>query len=111
MSFEPEDKLAWDDSEVMREFEKIAQDIYDEADASFQPIELGKKVNIDDEDIGADDEKIAENIFGKLEMFSSINKDLFDKIRIISHSLANRGLKKEAFKIERALKDLSGRRK
>ena len=55
--------------------------------------------------------ELSDELFGKLELFGSINKELFDKIRTISYSLADRGLKKEAFKIERMLKDLNGRSK
>lgn len=115
MSFEPEDKRAWQDSEVMNEFERIAQDIYDEADASFQPIKLAEDESFEEEveieSDGSEHEEFADQIFSKLQLFGSINKELFDKIRTISHSLADRGLKKEAFKIERTLKDLNGRNK
>lgn len=113
MSFEPEDKQAWQNSEVMNEFEKIAQGIYDEADESFLPIKLAEDEDDEEETFeeenSENDEKIANEIFERLETFGSINKGLFDKIRTISHSLAIRGFKKEAFKIERMLKDLNGR--
>jgi hypothetical protein len=111
MNFEPEDKQAWERSEVMRELERIAPEIYREADESFEPIKLDEDEGFEEEVEVENDDEIASELFGKLELFSSINKDLFDKIRTISYSLADRGLKKEAFKIERMLKDLNGRSK
>ena len=111
MSFEPEDKRAWEESEVMRELEQIAPKIYREADESFGPIEELEDDGFEEESETENDEKVADELFGKLELFGSINKELFDKIRTISYSLADRGLKKEAFKIERMLKDLNGRSK
>jgi len=114
MSFEPEDKQAWEASEVMKEFEKVAPKVYSEADESFKPIKLGEdseelEETFEDESDGTQGIENEEEIFQKLELFSSINKELFDSIKTISYSLADRGLKKEAFKIERTLKDLNGR--
>jgi|6_EtaG_2_1085325.scaffolds.fasta_scaffold52542_3 hypothetical protein len=114
MSFEPEDKRAWEESIVMKELEKVAPSIYKEADESFEPIKLSEKAeepieSWEDEGDGEDDQILANDIFERMELFGSINKELFDKIRTISHSLADRGLKKEAFKIERILKDLNRR--
>ena len=109
MSFEPEDKQAWENSEVMKELEKVAPKIYSEADDSFQPIKLDKEEEVFEDESDNQNNNEESELFEKLELFSSINKELFDKIRTISYSLADRGRKKEAFKIERLLKDLNGR--
>ena len=115
MGFEPEDKRAWENSEVMRELEKVAPKIYREADESYQPLELGEEV-LGEEEVFEEEDDLnelndSEDIFQKLELFSSINKELFEKIKLISYGLADGNFKKEAFKIERALKDISGRNK
>ena len=98
MTFSKEDKAAWADSEIMKEFEKIAKDndiLNGPPSEAYEPIEK-EEVDWEDEDMGNFEE----------EMHVAYNKNLFSNLTKIAGDFANKSNIKVAYKIELALHKL-----
>jgi hypothetical protein len=113
MSFEYEDKMAWLNSEIMREFEKIATetDIFNPPDA-FLPVEKEDEDDKSFEDEDEPERQLEKAVETFLEPenkvlrneFSSLCKDnLLTNLQDLACEMAERGRMKVAFRIERAI--------
>lgn len=119
MSFSNEDKLVWWNSEVMREFEKIAQEndiLNGPPEEAFSPIKEEEESWEEESDlesaigdaagelIGEDEEtSIDEDIASgklKVELSSLYMNNLLSNLQDLAHDLAERGHIKVARKIE-----------
>ena len=111
MTFSKEDKAAWLDSEIMREFERYAGDVLNGPPVeAFQGIKTGEEKVWEEEDLedklvtAVDEfnEPTATATFEK-EIHIAYNKSLFKNIEKVAHSLSN---VKAVYRIERSLKEL-----
>jgi len=122
MTFSKEDKAAWLDSEIIREFEKIAleTDVLNGPPAeAFQPLETEEEKVWEDE---SDEDKLLSAIeeLGvteegegdlKKELSEVFTANLVTNLQKLAHQLATESKMKAAYKIERTimkLKNLQG---
>ena len=119
MTFSKEDKAAWQNSEVMRELEKIAAlgglEVSEEA---FEPIEEEEWEDEDDTEKLVDAvEKFQEEGGEELgedaptedpvdELLAAHQKNLIDAIEKLSWQLADRSRTAAAYKVERVLQNI-----
>jgi hypothetical protein len=110
MTFSKEDKAAWLDSEVMREFEKFGEAVLSgPPPESFQPLEKTAEA-WEDEDleekitIAAEEFENSSSI--KEEFVVAYNKNLLINIEKVAHRLSDKANIKATYRVERALKEL-----
>lgn len=111
MTFSKEDRAAWADSEIMKEFEKIAKEndiLNGPPSEAYEPIEKEEK-DWEDEDM-VDFEEALENFEEgpsfEEEMHMAYNKNLFSNLEKIASDFANKSNIKVAYKIELILHKL-----
>lgn len=127
MSFSKEDKAAWLDSEVMRELEKIAAEndilngppeeafmpISEETEESWEdertPEEKLEDALIDFENDSVDKSNILEEEKPLKEELAQLYMDnLISNLKTLAYDLTEQGFMKAAYRIERAIKVVSG---
>jgi len=112
MTFSKEDKAAWADSEIMKEFEKIAKDndiLNGPPSEAYEPIENEEEKDWEDEDMGNFEEALENFEEGpsfEEEMHIAYNKNLFSNLTKIAGDFANKSNIKVAYKIELVLHKL-----
>jgi len=121
MSFSKEDKAAWNNSEIMQEFEKIAaeMEIFNgPPEEAYLPIknadddwedEINDDVenkNIEAENKKEDFLKIAEFEKNLLEKKKTVDDKLINDLRTLSEKLISKRKIEAAYKVERAILDI-----
>jgi hypothetical protein len=132
MSFSKEDKAAWLDSEVMRELEKIAAEndiLNGPPEEAFMPI--SEEIEEESEEESWEDERTPEEKLedalmdfesdsvdksGILEEEKPLKEELaqlymdnlISNLKTLSYDLTEQGFMKAAYRIERAIKIVSG---
>ena len=110
MTFSKEDKAAWLNSEVMRELEKLGEEVLSGPPAeAYQPIgEI--------EDKGWEDESPEDRLANAAEEFNepslkeelviAYNKSLLNGIEKVAHRLSDMANIKAAYRVEQSLKEI-----
>jgi hypothetical protein len=113
MVFSKEDKMAWENSEVMTELEKIAHTVLDPDMESYQPIKVEEEPEWEDE--SNVEEKNNETILLdeanpfaiKKEMCLVYKNSLVKSLLKLAHSLGEQSKVKEAYAIEKTINRLN----
>jgi hypothetical protein len=113
MTFSKEDQAAWENSEVMREFEKFADDVLNPTAEAYQPIategktweeedwsDEKKLIDAADELLGKDDSSFEE------ELHVAYNKKLIYGLEKLAEELVSKSNIKAAYRVERTAQKL-----
>jgi hypothetical protein len=112
MTFSKEDQAAWENSEVMRELEKLADDVLNPSPEAYQPISIDEK-SWEEED-WVDEKKLTdaasellgnENSFEE-ELKSAYNNRLCLQLEKIAEWLEDKNNIKAAYKVERSIQKI-----
>jgi hypothetical protein len=114
MTFSKEDHAAWENSEIMQELEKLAEDVFSPPAEAYQPIVEKEQKVWEEEDwsdeqklIDAADELVNENddSFEK-ELRVAYNQRLLSRLEKLAQQLADKANIKAAYRVERAIEEL-----
>lgn len=113
MTFSKEDMAAWENSEVMRELEKIAEDVFSPSAEVYQPI---KEDQSWEEEDWSDEQKItdaASELLNELddntiydELREANNIRLLYKLEKIGEELVDKSNIKAAYRVERSIQEI-----
>lgn len=111
MTFSKEDRAAWEDSKIMKELEKFADEILHPSNKAYEPIEEVRKdweeENLTDEEklVDAAEQLLKENSFEE-ELRIAYNNQLIYKLEKLAEDLADKSNTKAAYRIERTIQEL-----
>lgn len=112
MTFSKEDLAAWENSEVMQEFAKLAGDLLNPSPEPYQPIVIDEK-SWEEEDwanekklVDAAGELLGDNSTFEEELKSAYNNRLCFQLRKIAEWLEDKNNIKAAYKVERAIQNI-----
>jgi len=114
MTFSKEDQAAWENSEIMQEFERFADDVLNPPAEAYQPISIEGQKTWEEEDwsdekklIDAADELLNanDNSFEE-ELCVAYNKKLLYGLEKLAEQLADKSNIKAAYRVERAVQEL-----
>jgi hypothetical protein len=113
MTFSKEDRAAWDNSEIMQEFEKFADDVLNPPLESYQPISIEGHKTWEEEDwsdeqklVDAADELLSADDSFEEEMCVAQNKRLLYRLEKLAEQLADKSNIKAAYRVERTVQEL-----
>jgi hypothetical protein len=109
MTFSREDHAAWENSEIMQELEKLADDVLNPPAEPYQPIEQAWEDEDDDEQklIDAADALLNEDDDAfEREMRVAHNERLISRLEKLAEWLADKQNKKAAYRVERTVQEL-----
>lgn len=114
MTFSKEDRAAWENSEIMQEFEKLAEDVLNPPAEAYQPIPEKEEKAWEEED-WSDEQKLVDaaeelsnqddDSFEK-ELRVAYNERLLSRLEKIAEQLADKSNIKAAYRVERTIQEL-----
>lgn len=114
MTFSKEDRAAWENSEIMQEFEKLAEDVLNPPAEAYQPIPE-KEEKVWEEEDWSDEQKLVDTAeelsnqdddsFEK-ELRVAYNERLLSRLEKIAEQLADKSNIKAAYRVERTIQEL-----
>lgn len=114
MTFSKEDRAAWENSTIMQEFEKFADDVLNPPAEAYQPIAIEGQKTWEEED-WSDEQKLidaADELLGKgndsfeEELHIAYNKKLLYRLEKLAEQLADKSNIKAAYRVERTVQEL-----